>query len=193
MKGRKKRPARRRAAPDLGHVNAALRPLARRVSRMRPDPGNARVHDERNLETIRASLELHGQQTPIVLMADGRTVKKGSGTLLAARLLGWEWIAAIRYDGDPGKVDAYAVTDNRSAELATWDEAALARIFKYHDDIEGGRDMLPGWSSEDVDALLKQAAGPEPPPEFPEAGEGTDHECPKCGYQWSGAKPDAKA
>ena len=184
-KGTRKKARTTAASARLAHINKELRPLARQVSRLRPDPDNARLHDERNVETIRASLELHGQQTPIVLEADGKTVKKGSGTLMAARILGWRWIAAIRYDGRPENVAAYAVTDNRSAELATWDEVALARIFKYHDELEGGRATLPGWSADDVAALLKQAAGPEPPPEFPEAGEATDHECPKCGYQWN--------
>jgi hypothetical protein len=32
------------------------------------------------------------------------------------------------------------------------------------------------------------AEGPEAPSEFPEADEDieTEHQCPKCGYEWSG-------
>lgn len=150
----KKKAAREGVGGRLAHINRDLRSLARAMGRLRPDPNNARIHDERNVETIRASLALHGQQTPIVLEADGKTVKKGSGTLVAARLLGWKWIAAIRYDGKPENVAAYAVTDNRSAELATWDEVVLAQIFRDLDAIEGGRDTLPGWTNADVDALL---------------------------------------
>jgi DNA modification methylase len=155
---KKKPPAaerrRKAAAANVAHISKDLRSLARQMSRLRPDPDNVRLHDERNIETIRASLAEHGQQKPIVLQPDGKTVAAGSGTLLAARLLGWKWIAAIKYDRDPGAVAAYAVTDNRSAELATWDEVALARLFKHHDDMENGRDLVPGWSDAEIQMLL---------------------------------------
>ena len=189
----KDRKAVRRRPADVAHITRDLRGLARRVARLRPDPDNARVHDERNLEAIRASLEAHGQQKPIVLRPDGKTVAAGSDTLLAARSLGWKWIAAIRYDRDPDGVAAYAVTDNRSAELASWDEATLARLFRHYDEVEGGRAMLVGWSADDVEALLTQPAGPAPPDDFPSPGEDADHVCPKCGYEWSGETKQKEA
>ena len=155
---------------DLAHITKDLRGLVRQVARLRPDPDNVRLHDERNLEAIRASLEAHGQQKPIVLKPDGKTVAAGSGTLLAARALGWKWIAAIRYDRDPDGVAAFAVTDNRSAELATWDEKALVAVFKHYDDVEDGRAKLPGWTAADVSALYAadksettEDAAPPPP------------------------------
>lgn len=160
-------PGARPWAADVAHISKDLRGLARQVARLRPDPDNARVHDERNIETIRASLEAHGQQKPIVLKPNGKTVAAGSGTLLAARLLGWKWIAAIRYDRDPDGVAAYAVTDNRSAELATWDEATLASVFRHYDEVESGRAMLPGWSVADVNALYATDKPDTPKDEAP--------------------------
>ena len=55
-----------KTAPQLDYINKDLRPLARRLSLLVPDPENARIHDEKNIETIRASLNAHGQQKPIV-------------------------------------------------------------------------------------------------------------------------------
>ena len=90
------------------------------------DPRNARKHDTKNLKAIADSLELFGQRKPIVVW--GRTVVAGNGTMVAARSLGWTEITVARVPDDwsTDQVKAYALADNRSAELAEWDEQVLA-------------------------------------------------------------------
>ena len=90
------------------------------------DPRNARKHDAKNLKAIADSLEQFGQRKPIVVW--GRTVVAGNGTMAAARTLGWKEIEIARVPDDwsADQVKAYALADNRSAELASWDEQVLA-------------------------------------------------------------------
>jgi len=90
------------------------------------DPRNARKHDAKNLKAIADSLEQFGQRKPIVVW--GKTVVAGNGTMAAARTLGWTEIQIVRVPGDwsSDQVKAYALADNRSAELAAWDEQVLA-------------------------------------------------------------------
>ena len=90
------------------------------------DPRNARKHDAKNLKAIADSLEQFGQRKPIVVW--GRTVVAGNGTLVAARSLGWKEISIARVPDSwsADQVKAYALADNRSAELASWDEQVLA-------------------------------------------------------------------
>lgn len=90
------------------------------------DPRNARKHDAKNLKAIADSLEQFGQRKPIVVW--GRTVVAGNGTMAAARTLGWKQIEIVRVPSDwsSDQVKAYALADNRSAELAAWDEQVLA-------------------------------------------------------------------
>jgi len=90
------------------------------------DPRNARKHDAKNLKAIADSLEQFGQRKPIVVW--GRTVVAGNGTMAAARSLGWTEIQIVRVPDDwsGDQVKAYALADNRSAELAVWDEQVLA-------------------------------------------------------------------
>ena len=90
------------------------------------DPKNARKHDDKNLKAISDSLSQFGQRKPIVL--HGRTVVAGNGTLVAARSLGWTHIEAVYVPEawTPDQVKAYAIADNRSAELAEWDDKVLA-------------------------------------------------------------------
>ena len=90
------------------------------------DPNNARKHSKRNLDAIAASLNKFGQRKPIVVHKD--TVIAGNGTLEAAKSLGWKEIGITRCpdDWDADTAKAYALADNRSAELAEWDELVIS-------------------------------------------------------------------
>jgi len=94
------------------------------------DPVNARKHDDKNLQAIAESLKQFGQRKPIVVW--GRTVIAGNGTIVAARSLGWKQIEVARIpdDWDEQRVMAYALADNRSAELAEWNEEVLSDQLK---------------------------------------------------------------
>ncbi len=95
------------------------------IADLSPDPANARRHGERNLDQIKASLRRFGQQKPIVVDA-ANVVRAGNGTLAAARALGWATIAAVRSGLAGADLSAYAIADNRTAELAEWDAEVLA-------------------------------------------------------------------
>ena len=96
------------------------------VGQLVSDPANARKHSKRNLDAIAASLEKFGQVRPI-LVRRGKVIA-GNGTLQSAKSIGWSDIAVIEvpdsWDEDQAK--AYALVDNRTAELAEWDEPVLA-------------------------------------------------------------------
>jgi site-specific DNA-methyltransferase (adenine-specific) len=98
-----------------------------RISDLKPDPNNARTHDARNIEAIKVSLEKFSQRKPIVITPEG-VVLAGNGTLEAAKALGWSEItvALTPSDWDYATAKAYALADNRSAELAEWDTSVLA-------------------------------------------------------------------
>jgi len=104
-----------------GQMKAELVP----IDSLNFDPANVRKHGERNLATIKASLQRFGQQKPIVVDANG-VVRAGNGTLAAAKALGWKEIAVVRSALAGSEATAYAIADNRTAELAEWDDDALA-------------------------------------------------------------------
>jgi site-specific DNA-methyltransferase (adenine-specific) len=99
------------------------------------DPRNARTHSQKNLDAIANSLTKFGQRKPIVITNDG-VVLAGNGTLEAAKSLNWDYIAVTvtPADWDLDTSRAYALADNRTAELAEWDEAVLAQqLLELHD------------------------------------------------------------
>ena len=91
------------------------------------DPSNARKHSDNNLSAIAESLKQFGQRKPIVVTADN-VVVAGNGTLEAARFLGWPKIDVVRAPADwsDDQVKAFALADNRSAELAEWNPEVLS-------------------------------------------------------------------
>lgn len=153
-----------------------------KVESLTPDPENARTHSQRNLDAIAGSLRQFGQRRPLVVF--GSTVIAGNGTLQAAKTLGWTEIAITRVPRDWSieQARAYALADNRTAELAEWDTAVLADQLVDLDAV--------GWDvSEFGFEPLTPPTDPEPPSDFPTYDDDTPtaHRCPKCGYEWSGS------
>jgi len=100
----------------------------RLISDLTLDPQNARTHSQKNLDAIKKSLTQFGQRKPIVVTHDG-LVLAGNGTMEAAKSLGWDHIdvTTTPADWDINTARAYALADNRTAELAEWDENVLAK------------------------------------------------------------------
>lgn len=104
------------------------------------DPRNARKHGRRNLDAIKGSLEQFGQRRPLVVRQDLQVIA-GNGTLVAMRELGFTEVAVTRVPAGwtDDQVRAYALADNRTAELAEWDDAVLADMLAELD--AGGWDL----------------------------------------------------
>lgn len=124
------------------------------------DPQNARKHDERNLQAIVASLREFGQQKPLVVDADG-VVLAGNGTLEAMRTLGWEHADVVRSSLTAARARAYAVADNQTGDLSSWDREVLAaHLTAWEADLQ----LAAGFGEDELDALLQGLAGPAPKP-----------------------------
>jgi DNA modification methylase len=97
-----------------------------RIADLTPDPQNARQHDDKNLKVIMGSLKEFGQRKPIVITEAG-VIVAGNGTVEAAKRLGWLDIEVVRVPSDwtDAQVKAFAIADNRTAELANWNQEVL--------------------------------------------------------------------
>ena len=89
-----KRPKRPPKPRRKAHIAPQLRPLAVPIGSLVLDPENARRHDRRNIEAVKASLTRFGQVKPVVVQERGRIVRAGNATVEAAIELGWTEIAA---------------------------------------------------------------------------------------------------
>lgn len=160
------------------------------IDKISQDPANVRKHSERNLDAIAASLRAFGQQKPIIV--DKRNIiLAGNGTYEAAKRIGWEKIKITRSDLVGTQATAYAIADNRTAELAEWDSTALAEQLRALQSENFDINSV-GFTEAETDKLIGDLANQildyAPPEDFTEVDESieTDKTCPKCGYRWSG-------
>lgn len=121
------------------------------ISKLNLDPDNARKHDERNICTIKASLQRFGQLKPIVVQREGMLIRAGNGTVQAAQELGWKRIAAIVVDMTNEEATAFALADNRSSELGQWNVDALNRLLS---DWKEDEVAAIGFDPDELEALL---------------------------------------
>ena len=175
-----------------GHTATTITTEPRDISALRPHPRNYRRHPERQLELLRESLRIHGQQKPVVITPDG-TILAGHGLVEAARAEGWSELACHVYDGP--YPEAFLAIDNRASDLAEDDEAVLAQLLRDLD----SQDQLnaAGWEDDELAELLGRVGGDtdaEPvevePPELPKVAvtrrgdiwlQGRAVTCPRCG------------
>jgi len=142
-------------APD--YIAHQLRDLAVPLDTLNIDPDNARTHGPANIQAIRDSLNRFGQRSPVVVQKQGMVVRAGNGRVEAARELGWEHIAAVVVDESSVDATAFALADNRTAELAEWDDDVLRRTLAALE----ADDVDPiGW---DDDQLAEILGGFDPP------------------------------
>jgi len=121
------------------------------------DPANVRRHPAQNIAAIKASLTRFGQQKPVVIDRRGIVVA-GNGTLAAARDLGWTEIDVVVTDLAGSEAVAFAIADNRTAELAEWDDDALASVLAALKAEDDALLQVAGFSEDDLNKLVAAAA-----------------------------------
>ena len=87
------------------------------IGSLKPYPGNARTHSDKQVAQIAASIENFGWMNVILAESDG-TIIAGHGRWMAARMLGLDQVPVIRVDHlSEDAIRAYRLADNR---LASW-------------------------------------------------------------------------
>ena len=152
------------------------------------DPRNAREHNDKSLSALAVSLDRFGQRKPIVVTSDNQVVA-GNGTVQAAGQLGWEKVDAVRVpaDWDSEKIKAFAIADNRTAELSDWNREILAEQLLELEEANFSPELL-GFEPTPVADFL-----PVEDDENPSLDERSKYECPHCTglFEMVSGKPKA--
>lgn len=143
--------------------------MARRIEiwptgRLVPYARNARTHSPEQIAQIAASIAEFGFNAPILVDSSAGIVA-GHGRLLAARKLGLAEVPVVVLDHlSETQRRAYVIADNRLAENAGWDAAALAAELTELE--REGLDLtLVGFTESELESLLGGDEPPEAPPE----------------------------
>ena len=125
---------------------------------LKPNPRNARTHTDKQIAQIGASISRFGWLVPIVA-DEADMIAAGHGRWLAAKQMGLAEVPVIRAsfltDADRR---AFALAENRIAELSGWDEPLLAEELTFL--FEGGFELeITGFTISDLDFALPEAKG----------------------------------
>lgn len=162
-----------------------------------PDPHNANRGTERGLKVLENSLAEVGLGRSIVVDKNGvviagnktleRAVDQGFTEALIIETQGDQLIVVQRTDldlsGDDTKARKLAYYDNRASEVGlSWDAEVIMR------DVQSGLDLSALFSDDELQVFITDNQLVDAPETFPTYDEDieTEHQCPKCGYKWSG-------
>ena len=134
-------------------INNNLKALAVPIDQLHSLPGNPRVGD---VAAVARSLERFGQRKPIVARHADGVIIAGNHTWQAAKQLGWTEIAVVWTDDDDDTMKAFALADNRTAELGSYDEQALKKMIAEVQTADPELLRDTGYSDDDVRNLLQE-------------------------------------
>lgn len=146
-------------------------------------PRNPRVGRD---EAVAGSIDANGFYGAIVAQESTRTILAGHTRRRTLAARGEQTAPVIWVDCDDETALRILLADNRTAELAVWDEAALIEVLGAVPDLGS-----VGFTEHDLEAMLKRATpasatAAEEFPSYDDESIKTEHVCPRCGYSWSG-------
>lgn len=155
-------------------IHDELRDLSVPLDQLHPYHRNARQGDT---ILLAESLREHGQFRPIVVNKGSKTgrpdeILAGNHTYLAAKSLGWKQLAATWVDVDDSTAARIVLVDNRSTDVATYDDRLLAELLQ---DMDG--DLLgTGYTEDDLLDLVNRIEAPDLDALGAQFGEPTDED-----------------
>ena len=165
-----------------------------RLKDLAPATRNARTHSSEQIAQLVAKISAFGWTNPILIDED-RAIIAGHGRLEAAKAAGLADVPTITLTGlSATQKRALAIADNKLALNAGWDDELL-RLELSDLGLEGFDLSLIGFSDLELKDILTDPVEPLAPDGFNTYDEDieTEHQCPKCGYVFSGGKMVAKA
>lgn len=120
-----------------------------------PHPHNPREGD---VDAIELSLNAHGQYRPIVVNSRNRVIIAGHHLWKAAQRLGWETVSVAWLDADEDEHVRIMLADNRTADLGSYNEAAILSLLEELDRGDLGL-VGTGYTDDDLATLAAAQSG----------------------------------
>ena len=126
------------------------------IDKLKPNRANSRTHSKKQIKQLADCIQRFGFLVPIIVDGKGRIIA-GHCRLAAAKLLGMTEVPTVLLEHmTEGERRAYALADNRLAELAGWDQALLADELRYLTKLDLSFDLtIPGFDAPEIDLLLQ--------------------------------------
>tara|TARA_R110000737_G_scaffold163812_1_gene191367 strand:+ start:2719 stop:3489 length:771 start_codon:yes stop_codon:yes gene_type:complete len=94
------------------------------------NPDNANTHGADSIDAIARSIARFGFTQPLVVQKQSGLVLAGEGRLLASKQLGLSHVPVLYTTLLGNEASAFAVADNRTAQLSSWNNDVLAGLLQ---------------------------------------------------------------
>ena len=132
------------------HADYVMQPIAALQAARR----NARKHSQKQIAQLAASISEFGFTQPVLTDDKGRIVA-GHGRLEAAKLLGMTLVPTLPLSNlSEAQLRAYAIADNRLAEISAWDDDLLKLEIGELEAIVPFDLEITGFSTGELDVIL---------------------------------------
>ena len=135
----------------------------KRVSELKENPHNPRIHSDAQLKKLEKSISEFGMNIPIIVDEDGNIIS-GNAVFRAAKQLGHTTVPTVAVEHlTPSQKKAFVIAINRIAEDAEWDNAILKEDFEFL--IQDNFELeLSGFDVPEIDVILNMSfeGGEEP-------------------------------
>lgn len=131
-----------------------------RLTDLKLDPKNTRVHDQHNIEIIKKSLAKYKQYRPFVVQKSNMMIRAGNGMYQA--MLSWAndngedpsevYVNCVIKDMTDEEAETLSILDNKASDTSYFDNVQLANIFK---DMDEDNIALTGFCDQEVNKLLE--------------------------------------
>ncbi len=138
------------------------------ISSLKPHPENPRFGD---IGAIAESIKRNGWFGSVVAQVSTRYILAGNHRVMAAQSLGMSKVPVFWVDCDEIRAKAILIAENRTNQLASWDEDGLSKILE--ELANAGELQATGFDGDDVDAILASVDDRPDEPVEPEF-------CPTC-------------
>jgi DNA modification methylase len=144
---------------NLPRHNSKLEIAYKSIAILRPDPKNARVHTDRQVQQIANSIEAFGFVVPVLVDTDLQVIA-GHGRVLACKLLGMRAVPVIMLSHlSENQIRAFKIADNRLSENAEWDHQLLGEQLKILSDAELDFTVeITGFETGEIDLFIESFA-----------------------------------
>ena len=125
------------------------------ISELSEWKNNSRIHNQRNLLTIKNSLQRFGQTKPLIVQKSSMSIIAGNGTFQAMKALGWEKADCYIWDVDDATAEAYCITDNRATDQSEWDQKKLTEMLKVLEETDEELLNSTGFDATELEKMLQ--------------------------------------
>jgi len=155
-----------------------------------PYVGNARKHDDKNIQEIASSILEYGFNDPIAINEVDSVIIEGHGRLLAAKRIGLVTVPVIKLGHlTKAQIKGYTLAHNRIAEKSEWDKDIIANELEKLNEMDFNIDLTGFDSDYFEDGLTDDKETKDTSKELDlDSFDNFDKTCPKCGFEWDDKK-----